>query len=436
MTTALATARADLESPPAPQPERPFLGWRMVALCFLAQNCGMGFSYGSFGPLLASTKEHFGVSFTWAAAGMSLTTFALGVTSPLAGMILRRVPLRSALLFGGLISAIAYWSLAVLTWYPAALLMFALIGAGMSLLAAIGPVTLINRWFLTDRGKVLSLVNLPIFLFFTPFVIGELLPRYGRFAILGGLGTILLVTTALLLLVVERPEDVGQSPRGHSVAVGPGDTVEGPPPLPTAQIFTSWPFWLLSLAIGLMAGTGVSYAVHIVPFGVERHLSFARAAGLMSVYAGAGIFGTLLLGWLADRIGGLCTLALSAFCQAISWWGLLQVDGMALYGLGAVIGASVVPLVMLHGTALSAIFGAPNISRAMGFSYVIKLPFLFGFPPLVARLFMTTGSYRVPFLLTAGLLALSSALFLLAAYVRRRPPTVHTHDRSAELGPA
>jgi hypothetical protein len=49
-----------------------------------------------------------------------------------------------------------------------------------------------------------------------------------------------------------------------------------------------------------------------------------------------------------------------------SWWGFLHVDGISLYVLAAVLGICIVPLVMLHGAAISQMFDAASVSRAMG----------------------------------------------------------------------
>src|SRR6266403_4130570 len=82
-----------------------FLGWRLVLLCFLAQNLSLGFALGSFGPLLASTEQNFGVTRAIAATGMSLIMLAIGVLSPLIGGLLQHLSIRIAMIGGALLSA-------------------------------------------------------------------------------------------------------------------------------------------------------------------------------------------------------------------------------------------------------------------------------------------------------------------------------------------
>jgi cyanate permease len=408
----------------------PFSGWRVVLLCFLAQNLSMGFAVGSFGPLLASTEQHFGVTRAIAATGMSLIMLAIGVLSPLIGGLLQHLSIRIAMIGGALLSAAGYWGLAILPSFSLALLMFGLIGAGVSILAILGPPTLVNRWFISDRGKMLSIVNLPIALFVTPFIIAAVLPNLGRFAILGAMGTICLLLIPLLLLIVEDPARVGQVPRGsdsRSIQTSTGKATDAGTatnrPLSSREILTSGPFWLLSLGIGLMAGSGTVFMVHIVPFGIEKQMSLQTAASLLSVYGGAGIIGTLLFGWIADFIGPRAALVLSALCQALLWCGLLHVTGLPLFLLAGLLGICVVPGPTLHGAALSNLFGPVNISSAMGISYAVMLPFILSFAPFVGFLFALAGGYRLPFLLTAGMLALACLFFLLMAIDSRRQKT-------------
>ncbi|MEJ7935494.1 MFS transporter [Sphingobium sp. AN558] len=381
----------------------------MILPCFLAQNLVAGFAFGSFGPLLASTEQHFGVTRAVAATGMSLIMLAVGGLAPLLGGLLQKVSVRSAMIGAAALSAVGYLGLALLPSFGLALLMFAMIGTGVCLLAILGPLTLVSRWFISGQAKVLSIVNLPIALFVTPFIVAELLPEYGRFPVLGGIATIFLLLIPVLLLIVEYPGRIGQNPRGTNMDPGGASAqgTAGDRQLSTREILASPPFWLLSLAIGMISGSGIAFLVHIVPFGMERNLSLQAASGLLSVYAGAGIFGTLLVGWITDRIGPPSTLALATLCAGLVWWGLLYVTGLPLFALAALMGMCVVPVTTMHGAALSRLVGAASISRAMGISYAIVLPFIFGFAPLVGFLFDQADGYRLPFLVTAGLLAIA-----------------------------
>jgi MFS family permease len=398
------------------------LRWRVVVVCFLVQNVAMAMAFGTFGPMLASTEEHFGVSRAVAATGMSFITLAIGGLSPLLGSLLQRVPVRSAMISAALLSSVGYCGLAFVNPFQLALLMYGLIGTGVCLLGILGPLVLINRWFETNRAKVLSLVNLPIALFVTPYIVATFLPIYGRFAIFCVIATIFLLIIPLLFSLVERPV-MAANP------ANPVDRVDVRKPelsKDSRSISRNPAFWLVSLGIGVIAGAGIAFVVHIVPFGMDRNLSLPAASALLSVYSGCGIFGTLLLGWLADRIGPPTTLVIAAAAMSGLWWSLLHITGVPLYVVAALIGVFGVPVVTLHGAALSEIFGVDRISRAMGCSYLIKLPFIFTFAPVVGLLFDRSGGYQLPFLFIVGLLAVAAVCFYAVRELRsvRAGPTL------------
>lgn len=405
---------------------RPAAKWRMVFLCFLAQNLALGMAFGSFGALLPSTEEYFGVTRGYASLGMSLVTLTIGALAPIVGSLLQRVSLRTAMIGAAAISAVAYFGLAAVPMFAVALIMYALVGFGVTILAIIGPLTLITRWFSVNRAKVLSIVNLPIVLFLTPYLIAEFLPDHGRMTVLIAMGGIFLILAPLLFLIEDHPpqapEDIA-SPASGSIDLS--KTMKVGPPLTVLEILKRPVFWYLSIAVGLMAGVGTVFVVHIVPFGMDREMGLQAASSLMSVYAGAGVLGLLIFGVLADRIGAPLALALNAACQMLVFWGFLQVTGPALYGLAAIFGICSVPMVTLHGAALANLFHTRDVSKAMGYSYSLKLPFLFLLPPLIGVIYDWRGGYDMAFMIAAVLLALSALLFtVLLIGIRRENGTV------------
>jgi MFS family permease len=355
---------------------------------------------------------------------MSFIMLAIGGLSPLLGSLLRRVPVRIAMIAGALLSSAGYWGLALVQSFQLALLMYGLIGTGVCLLGILGPLVLVNRWFVTNRAKTLSLVNLPIALFLTPYIIAMLLPVQGRFTILCAIGTSFLLLIPLLFSLVEHPASAANTTAtADKAATKSLELNEG-----IGSILRNPSFWLVSIGIGVIAGAGIAFVVHIVPFGMDRGMSLGAASSLLSVYSGCGIFGTLLLGWLADRIGPPSTLIIAAAAMSVLWWSLLHITGAPLYVVAGLVGIFAVPVVTLHGAALSEIFGVSSISRAMGCSYSVKLPFIFSFAPVAGMLFDRTGDYRLSFLIIAGLLAIAAGCFYaVRVFSHGQSPAVSHH---------
>nr|WP_157034138.1 MFS transporter [Sphingomonas sp. Y57] len=397
-----------------------FSGWKIVARCALAQNIATGLVFGSFGPMLISTEQHFGVSRTAATFGMSVTTATMGISSPLLGNVMGRFPVRIGMIFGAVLGALGFIGLALLPSFVLALPMYALIGVAVCLLSILGPVSIVNRWFMAGRGKMLGIINLPIVVFVLPFILAAALPMWGRSAILLAMASAFLLLIPLLMTMVESPAQIGERPWGESADESRASAAfTGRARQPASRILRMPEFWLLSLGVGIITGTTTTFVVHIVPYGGHIGLAPEASAGLMSIYAGAGLVGALLLGWIVDRLGGAATLGLTALLQAGLWIVMPQTSGQALFLASAALGIVAVPINVLHQSALSELIEPAGIGRALGISYALKLPFIFAFAPIASFLFESSGGYQIPFWTMGSALLVAAFLFAAAYFVTR-----------------
>jgi len=387
---------------------------RTLLGCILAQNLMIGLSYGTFGALLEQNQTHFDVGRTTMTAAMSFISLTLALGSSLAGSLIPRFRPRDLMLTGIAIAAVAYAGLVFTTAFWQALICFTMIGTGVAFSAIISPVALITRWFPEGPGKPLGLVHLPILMLSVPFVSGLLLDDVGRAGIYAGVAGLLLLALPVLAVLIRNPP--AEAADGSVSGANPADGVV----LGIGVLLRSPSFWLISLAIGLLAGSGTVAVVHLVPFGMERGLPQVSAAALLSVFAAAGLFGTPLFGRLADRIGALNALALSAALAGLMWTMLPFLMGNPIFFAVALLGAASSPLVALHGASVRAVFGPVAAARAMGYGYLVKLPFLFGFPIIAALLFEITGNYRLPYLLCGMSLACATICAIGVTVLRLR----------------
>ena len=376
-----------------------------ILICFLAHNLSMGLAYRTFGPLLTANQEHFGIDRAAAAFGMSLVTLTIGGLAPIAAKLLGRISTPSAMMAGALLGAAGFGGLALTSSYTVALGMYALIGASASICGVLGPLNIISGMPERGRGLMLSLVNLPLILFLSPFIVGMMVPQIGRTPVLLGVAACVACIAPLCLLLPSEVSGRGAVIRADQPAA-PG-------------LLRSPPFWLMSLGVGLVTGAGISFIVHIVPYGLGAGFSLQSASGLLSVYSGAGLLGILAFGWLIDRIGAIPAIIFSAASQGLLWFAIGQASGAELYGVTILFGICNVPVIALHGAACTALFGPAGTSRAMGLSYGVKLPFIFGVPPLVGLLFERSGGYALPFMMCGALLATAAMLFAAIMFARR-----------------
>jgi len=88
--------------------------------------------------------------------------------------------------------------------------------------------------------------------------------------------------------------------------------------------------------------------------------------------------------------------------------------------LAGLIGAAAGATVALHSAVMPEIFGTNNFSRAIGYSYLIKVPFLFGAAPLSGYLYDRSHNYGSTFLFFACALCVATAVSILLAFDQRR----------------
>ena len=135
----------------------------------------------------------------------------------------------------------------------------------------------------------------------------------------------------------------------------------------------------------------------LVPMGVSWHFTPFNAAILASIMSTVGLIGSVLFGWIADRIGGSRSLALVGIDCAILWGILLMEPPFAVVavvvGLIGLHGAAAIPAL---GRAITDIFGQASYSRAFGLNTIIALPFMGAGLIGGARIARETGSFAVP----------------------------------------
>lgn len=378
-----------------------------VLVCMLANNFTLGLTYGSFGALLISNEEAFGVARDTISLGMSAVATTLGLTALFMGGLVRRMTARVAIALGVAATACALVGLGLATSLPFALVMWALLGFGAALAAILGPVAVAAEFFPDRSGKILGIINLPVVLFFGPWLVATMLPALGRETTYFLLAAPLL---PILLLVLRLPV----APVSHEDAAARAAAV-----LPARAILGRLDFWLISLGIAVIAATGTAYVVHAIPFAESRGMSVAASALILSVYMGAGFAGIPLFGWLADKIGAPRALMLSALVQCLSWAGLALAPSATFLFLSAALGAATTPLTTLHGAAMAQIFGVNGVGKAMGYSFAIKLPFMFIAAPAVGFVYVQMADYRPAFLVVAVSL-LVAIVTLVASTMKRR----------------
>jgi predicted MFS family arabinose efflux permease len=171
--------------------------------------------------------------------------------------------------------------------------------------------TIATRWFVARRGLVVGILTASVAtgqLVFLP-LLASLTERLGWRVALGLICVMLGVSaTAVLLLMRDRPSDLGLRPYGDKgtepiAAPAPATTSILASALGTLRDAVRVPvFWMLFATFFICgASTNGLVQVHLIPMCLDFGIPQVQAASLLAAMGIFDFFGTIVSGWLSDR---------------------------------------------------------------------------------------------------------------------------------------
>ena len=249
-----------------------------------------------------------------------------------------------------------------------------------------------------------------------PVMAAMLIAAYGwRHAalVLGAASLVILVSSAQLMR--RDPRSVGQHPDGAEIVLAPGAGSSREIGMTLAEAGLTRQFWILCAVQLSVFFCLMTVMIHIVPHATDQGIAPAVAATILSTIGAVSIAGRLTIGTLFDRLGGRRSLCI-CFVILLASLVLLQVAEAPwmLLVFAAVYGFAHGGFFTVMSPTLAEFFGTG--SHGVIFGIVLFSGTIGGAtgPLLAGRLFDTTGSYAVIFMiLTAfGVLGLLLALAL------------------------
>lgn len=413
-----------------------FLGWRMVAVAFLADFVAVGFLFYSFGVFLPFVEEGMGWTRAELSLALACSNVAGAVAAPLVGRALDAVAVRRVMATGALLMAAGFALLSRAEALWQFLAVFAsFLAVGSMCMGHLSSAKLVANWFDARRGTALGVATMGISLsgLVMPPVATWLILRLGwRGAFLVyAAGTLGIIAPVAWRFVVSRPEDVGLHPDGAPAEARAARGAQPERPWATRDIVRSAAFWgiVLPFALGFFANSAI--LTHLVPHARHLGISAYAAASLLSVVAGAGVVGKLAFGAIADRAGPRTAVLLSMALQLAGVQLLLRLESYpALVGTGLVFGFGMGGMVPLHGTLAGAAFGRLSFGKVMGLMRPFQVPIHALGIPFAGWVFERTGSYAPAFRVFTGAYALAVVALALSARRTRRgaPPASPGHE--------
>ncbi|MQA86291.1 MAG: MFS transporter [Streptosporangiales bacterium] len=300
------------------RPVRVHWAWWVALASFVALVGAAGFR-ATPGVLIDPLHEEFGWSRGTISAAVSINLILYGLISPFAAALMERLGMRRVV-SGALVLVACGSGLTVFmraSWQLMLCWGF-LVGVGTGSMALAFVATVTSRWFVRHRGLVsgiLTAAQATGQLIFLPAMAALATSHGWRAASLLVAGGALLVVPIVLLLLRDNPRDVGTTAYGTALrdvaeaeetekAVAASRTGSAARALQVLRQASRTPtFWLLAGGFAICgASTNGLIGTHFVPAAHQHGMPYTVAAGLLAVVGVFDVVGTVLSGWLTDRV--------------------------------------------------------------------------------------------------------------------------------------
>jgi MFS family permease len=354
--------------------------WLVAAVGLVTLVTAAGFR-ATTGVLIVPLQQEFGWSRATISVAVAINLVVYGLGGPFGAALAERFGLRRVITVAVLAMAVgsgltllvnAPWQLDIL-W-------------GVVNATATGAISvplgamIANRWFAERRGLVTGMLTASnatgqlIFLPALAWIVGAWGWRYAA-----GTAAVVALTVVLplvLLVIRDRPYDIGLAPFGATELQPPPASVGNPFAATTrtlSDVSRTPAFWLLAGSFFICgASTNGLIGTHLIPAAVDHGFGEVAAASLLATIGVFDLVGTLCSGWLTDRYDPRLLLAWYYGLRGISLLALPYAFGsphfglilfVIFYGLDWV--ATVPPTVALT----SEIFGSERVGIVFGWIF-------------------------------------------------------------------
>ena len=316
---------------------------------------------------------------------------------------------------------------------------------GTGRMVAIGVLSLVTsvsiaNWFVRLRGRAMGITKIGDRLgsALLPLMVQFMIVALGWRMAWGTLGAVVFLISGIPALVFlrHRPEDMGLSPDGATLASDKGtiqpsgrsDTSadDSEPVWTRAQAARTRAFWVLTTLNSLIPFAQAGINFHIYPFLTDHGFSATIAVWIITTVAVSGMAGSVAWGILAERFRIQNLLAANVIANGLIF--LLFYWAIQFKFDGALGTAIIFLLAGLHGILhggrnpmIPVIWANFFGRRSLGSIYSLGNPFYFtanAIGPVFAGLFFDLfGSYTFPFYCFASIFCISGIITL-----RMQPP--------------
>ena len=388
----------------------------MVAIAIAIDFFAVGFAFQTYPVIQLHLEEELKLSRFVTTLSIPIFMMCSAIFFPIVGRLLDQYSVKKIIVWGGFIYSISLMSLYLTFNYLTFILIYGLpIALGATLMGNLATSKLVSSWFEKQAGRALGLAAVGVSFagFIFPnltqyFLMDVLLLEWREVYLVFGLFLLVIITPLIFLLVIDKPEDIGQEVDGG---------LEDDETQPDDNFGIEWEikdllrnknFWILTVVFSLQFSSMMAILAHLTFYAAERGWA-DQAAFIFGMYAIPAMLSKVVFGWLVEKkLDPRMAVSISLALQAL---GLLLITVtqtptqlalvIALFGFG---GGAGLPM-------SNILFRNTFTPKSFGTSRGLSQPFIFLFQaigtPGVALLFQYYGSYDNAFLMLTVMVVLA-----------------------------
>ena len=421
-----------------------YYGWVVAGASGTAVFARMAPAITTLTVFIYPMSQELGWSRTLIAGAVSAGALSSMALSPAIGWAIDRFGARPVLVAGvatvGASMISLAWATIPVTFYVA----YAAARVVFHTAAPIGAGTVTSRWFIRMRGRAIGVIFLcgaiggVVFTMLAAVVI----VNFSVAAAWISLGVVTLAVALLpnLLLVVERPEDLGLRPDGvlrqaedERESDRDGRAGSDTDSWATREALRTAAFWILVVMGFATFFVHAGVNVHIAAYLRDEGLSLTNAASVVTASWVVSAAGSVGWGWMMERVAA--RVMYSAMMALLS--GAVLLLFLASNIVGAFAAAVLIGLVAAGGNIIPAVvyadyYGRTSLGKIRGIGEIGVLVGQSTGPLLAGLVFDLRGSYTLIFIVYAATAAAGSLLVLNA----RRPARAkgYSHECTGYTG--
>jgi len=399
-----------------------FYGWYVAYALLVVSTMTAGFLFYNISVLLDAFVAQRGFPVSVASTATGFFFVSSGIAGVLVGRIIDRIDARSIIVASAIVTAVALSAIMLITSTWQLYVFYVVLGFCYGGCGLVTASTIVARWFETKRPQALSVASTGLSLggiIITPFS-AYFIKEVGLAAAGPWLGAAfaLGVVPITLLLVRAHPRDMGLLADG--VEPLPGAVANAP--LAGEKFSDAWRtryFAAITICYLFALGAQVGAIAHVFRLVNTRSDSHAAAIAV-AILAATSLFGRLAAGQLLARIPARAFTVGAMLWQAASLAFLAFAEGENLLLAGTFLfGICIGTILMMQQLLIAEAFGSREYGQIYSVSSLLTVIGVATGPALVGFLFDATGSYQLPYLVTAISTVIGAAILALAGRPHR-----------------